>query len=637
MRAAFVLAFCLPLALTGCTLSPTTSDTSPEQGLSIQGAVHGGQQPIVGAHIYLFAAGTGGYGTTSTSLLTNVPGSTTIDGSGNYYVTSVAPNGTFSISGDYSCTANTPVYLYAVGGNPGLPTPPPVNNTASGLLAILGNCPNTGNFASATPFVYMDEVSTVAAAYAFAGFATDATHVASSGTALAKIGIQNAFSNAANLADLASGTALDTPPNNPLGVSPQANVNTLANILASCVNTNGTISGPTNPTPCYTLLNNAKNGSVVPSDTATAAINIAHNPGANITALFGLSSSNPPFGPALTSAPNDFTLGLQLTSNDMSAPQSVAIDGSGNAWVANSQNNSVTEISSSGSVLSGSNGFTGGGLVLPDGIAIDPSGNAWATNFSSFSVTEFNSSGTPTATSPYSIGSPNEPNGIAIDGFGNAWISNQGGNSVSEITPGGASVTTYTSGLTLSSPRGVAIDGSENVWIASTVNSAVAELHNNGAVVSSGYTGGSLNKPYAIAIDGEGDAWVPNYGSSTTTSTVTELSNSLSPVTGSPFSEGGAYGPQGVAIDGGGNAWIADKTNNSVTEFSSSGVMVSPSTGYNGSSSIAAPVSIGVDGSGNVWVANNGSSTLTEVIGAGTPVVTPLSLSVKNNTLGARP
>ncbi len=49
------------------------------------------------------------------------------------------------------------------------------------------------------PYMVVNEVSTVAAAYAMAGFATDATHVGSSGTALALTGIANAFANAANL------------------------------------------------------------------------------------------------------------------------------------------------------------------------------------------------------------------------------------------------------------------------------------------------------------------------------------------------------------------------------------------------------------------------------------------------------
>jgi len=58
----------------------------------------------------------------------------------------------------------------------------------------------------------MDEVSTIAAAYSFAGFATDAVHVSSSGTALAQTGIANAFANAANVETLGTGAALATTP-----------------------------------------------------------------------------------------------------------------------------------------------------------------------------------------------------------------------------------------------------------------------------------------------------------------------------------------------------------------------------------------------------------------------------------------
>src|ERR1017187_3960543 len=174
----------LPLVLTGCTLNTTAAPT-PEAGPAIQGVVHGGQNPIVGAHVYLFAANAGlltpntnGYGNASASLLTAGTGRT-LDSSGgatngDYYVTSVGPGGIFSITGDYSCTAGQQVYLYAVGGDPGLGSG---TNSAAGLLAALGNCPGGASaFAAGTPFVFMNEVSTVAAAYAFAGFATDAVH-----------------------------------------------------------------------------------------------------------------------------------------------------------------------------------------------------------------------------------------------------------------------------------------------------------------------------------------------------------------------------------------------------------------------------------------------------------------------------
>ena len=73
MRFTSVLILCLPLVLTGCSLTSTTAPTSEisVSGDAIHGIVHGGQQPIKGAHVYLYAAGTGGYGTASTSLLTS--------------------------------------------------------------------------------------------------------------------------------------------------------------------------------------------------------------------------------------------------------------------------------------------------------------------------------------------------------------------------------------------------------------------------------------------------------------------------------------------------------------------------------------------------------------------------------------
>ena len=108
-------------------------------------------------------------------------------------------------------------------------------------MAALGNCPSADNFATAAPYIFVNEVSTVAAAYAYAGFATDALHVSSSGTAAAKLGIANASINAAILETLSTGVAnASPPPGNGYygggGAVPQTTVNTLGNILAACVN-----------------------------------------------------------------------------------------------------------------------------------------------------------------------------------------------------------------------------------------------------------------------------------------------------------------------------------------------------------------------------------------------------------------
>ncbi len=195
----------LSLALTGCTIA-TTSSPDAASGAAIKGIVHGGQQPIVGAHVYLFAANSTGYGgagiaaSSSNASISLLNGASTgfSDSIGAYVPTGAG--GSFTVTGDYTCTPNSQVYLYALGGDPGSGT-----NSAAGLMAILGNCPATGTFAATTPLVVVNEVSTIAAAYAFAGFATDATHVSSSGTALAQIGIANAFANSANLYNLSGG------------------------------------------------------------------------------------------------------------------------------------------------------------------------------------------------------------------------------------------------------------------------------------------------------------------------------------------------------------------------------------------------------------------------------------------------
>lgn len=61
--------------LSGCSSSfaPRPTASTVQTSLSgIRGSVYGGQQPLVGAHIYVLAAGTTGYGSASKSLLTSV-------------------------------------------------------------------------------------------------------------------------------------------------------------------------------------------------------------------------------------------------------------------------------------------------------------------------------------------------------------------------------------------------------------------------------------------------------------------------------------------------------------------------------------------------------------------------------------
>jgi hypothetical protein len=589
------------------------------------GRVYGGLQPIAAAHVYLFAANTTGYGHASVSLL-NAASTGTSDSVGAYVLTGA--DGSFFWNGDYNCTPGQQIYLYALGGNSGLGT-----NSASGLLAVLGSCPSSGSFA-AIPYITVNEVSTIAAAYAFAGFATDATHVSSSGTALAQIGVANAFANVTNLETLSTGVALATTPAGN-GTVPQAEINTLANILAACVNSTGS-----NSSACSALFSNAESGGssgTVAIDTATTAINIAHNPGVNVASLYALGSATPPFAPALTAQPKDFSVAFFFAGGGLNIPAGIAIDGSGNAWVVCRETSSVAEFSSLGAAVSGANGYSFGGFYAAYAVAIDESGDVWVEGFNSL----FKFSGTGVLLSGYAdpgLGTNRSVFGLAIDGSGNVWVPSTSRNSVAEFSNAGAILSGsngYTGGgLEYGGPT--AIDGSGNVWIAQWLNNNIAEFTNAGVPItgSSGYAGGGAGNDsnFGIAIDSSGDVWIQN-----DTLTVTKLSSSGAALSGpdgySISGVQGLSGALGIAIDGSGNAWVLNDV--TMVELSNSGVVLSTPRGYSLAPAVDAEGGVAVDGSGNVWAVAGPS--VTEFIGAGTPVVTPLSVGVKNNTLGTRP
>lgn len=183
-----VAAMCSLLVLVGCSGGSIGGlDETAVVGAHFTGVVHGGQQPIVGAEIFLFAANTTGYGgnglaasasNASISLLKSASNTTqdtnSSDATYNDYYVTTGTGGSFAITGDYTCIPGQQVYLYAQGGNPTYPSGSA--NSAIGLLAALGSCPSGDSFPSTT-YVMVNEVSTIATAYALAGFATDALHV----------------------------------------------------------------------------------------------------------------------------------------------------------------------------------------------------------------------------------------------------------------------------------------------------------------------------------------------------------------------------------------------------------------------------------------------------------------------------
>ncbi len=575
----------LSLGSTSTTSPPTPPSTVP--GSAIAGNVHGGQQGVTGAHIYLFAANPAGYGAPSISLLNSTQPGIATDAIGSYVLT--GPQGDFSISGDYTCTSGQQVYLLALGGNPGLP--PGETNPALALIAAFGACPEgQTNFAATVPYVFINEVTTVAAVYALSGFMTDATHLGYANTPGAQQGIANAFRTVPNLIDISTGVARSQSVAGN-GDIPQSEINSLANLLVTCVNSNGG-SG------CAPLFSNSPGpNAAAPTDTVLAALNIAHNPAANVAALFTASLITPTFAPTLAAAPNDWTLALTFHADNMVAPYFPAIDSIGNLWVPGYIGNNLTEFDPTGKILSGANGFTGGGLNLPYSIAIDSSDNPWVVNFgpiNASTVSKFSTTGASLTSSPFPCAT--QCFFPAFDAAQNLWISGSGQTTV--LRGDGSVLKTFS---TAAYDSGIAIDSTGAAWtIGQQRTLSRFTLPSTQASSAETITATAGNDLTSIAIDSAGNVWYASAQNSTL-GVSDKNGNPISPTAG--YTGGGLNGPAQIAIDGSNRVWVANRDGSSLSAFTRTGVAISPATGYQ-ASSLSNPRGLAIDASGNIWLTN---------------------------------
>jgi streptogramin lyase len=591
-RAACATATALSLLLSGCGLggnsgSGTTTASTPL--LHISGSIYGGQQPVVGSTIQLYTVGTGSVGSASAPLIA----ATVLSGA----------QGQFAITGDYQCTSATQVYLTATGGNAGSGS-----NTAITMMAALGSCATLLQNASTT-FTSMNELTTVAAVFALSPFMTDYTHIGATGSN--PTGLVNAFATASALVNTTTGS-ISVPPT---GITlPTDKLTTLANILASCVNTTGPGSNQ-----CSTLLSTTG-----ASETIGAALAIAKSPGSSaMTGLYTLASASPPFAGGVTSQPNDFTLAINYKGAELASPYGIAIDASGNAWVSNEAGNSVVKLPNPASAFATSS-FTGTGSILaPRGISIDRSGNVWVANTGSNNVVELSSAGNVLSQTGYTGGGLSTPVAIATDSAGNAWVANLTGNSITELGPTGtpSGISPITGSGALAGPTSIALDNSGHVLVANSGSGSVCSF-TNAAVFQACLTDGSLFGSTAVAVN---SSTISMAGS--TTGTVLNGAFTLVSTTGtvnpaSPFLGGGLTLPTAVALDGSGRSWFANTA--SISGFSG-GTAISPVAGYG---AINNPEGIAVDPSGNVWTSNAGDNSVSIFVGLATPVTTPLAVNV---------
>jgi hypothetical protein len=444
----FVSAACgLALAglTTGCANTATSVAPTPMALGALRGSVHGGQQPVVGATVTAYATGATGYGSASRVL-----GSTT-----------TGAGGSFSLTAYQTCLPTDFVYLVATGGNPGVAGTQ--NNSALALMTGLGPCAN------ANQVVNINEVSTVGTVWALAPFMTSATHVGTSATNT--LGLTNAFNTIyLKMVYLQTGQA-PSPYLNTSAVFPTAEVNTLADILAACVNTVDT-AGPTQSTTCQSIFAAAAVGGVAPTNTIQLALNLAKNPTLGLS-LFSQGTAGAPFQPTLgtTTAPTSWTIAINYAISTLdptpNVPKGIAI------------NPTTSPGNPAGTVYSVGAGQSPASNTL---VAIYPDTGTVITSHYSGTTIE------------------NQPSALAIDTAGDIWTTDSANNSLIESGPnapfGGGGVHT---GNNMSAPSAVAIDAAGNIWVTNKGNGSVSEFNSAGTAVGNFTTG--LNSPVAIAID----------------------------------------------------------------------------------------------------------------------------------------
>jgi hypothetical protein len=401
------------LAITGCSAVQMTESSgtagTPVAGVAMSGVVHGGQFPIAGATIQLYAVGTTGYGSEAYPLL-------------NISVTT-GTNGTFGFTtANWTCVPGTYIYLTATGGTEQTQGSA---NPYSANVAALGNCSNINT----NTYIVVNEVTTVAAVWALqqfisivpgtslltqpgtgAGVTPAVAPAFSIGTSSTNLqGLQNAFAVAAVLANTNYGQTPGVFAGSYTGPGTQANrvltvetwhINTIADVLASCINSNPQGGSTT----CSTLATSVTPSGTAPADTFEIAYEMAQNPTYNVSNTFGFATGGgTPFLP-YDGAVADWTVAYKVAytyqagngTNDytvMNTGEGIAFDSFGNAWVANTGHSYsylpafVTELDPTGDFVSTYSSYNVGTTPTNFGVAvssnffmplvIDPSNNIW--------------------------------------------------------------------------------------------------------------------------------------------------------------------------------------------------------------------------------------------------------------------
>jgi len=211
------------------------------------------------------------------------------------------------------------------------------------------------------------------------------------------------------------------------------------------------------------------------------------------------------------------------------APSGIAVDSAGNVYVAEFANGTIRKISPEGTVslLAGSPGNPGwtdakgdnAHFRNPWSVAVDKSGNVYVADKDNFVIRQITPDGR-VSTIAGRAGLPGfadgkrdaarfrDPHGIAVDYFGNVYVADTANQAVRKISPAGE-VTTPASGLF--NPQSIAVDSAGTVYVADA--RGVRKIANGkvellSAVPLTASPEGPFAQPDSIAVDKRGTIYL---------------------------------------------------------------------------------------------------------------------------------
>ena len=352
-------------------------------------------------------------------------------------------------------------------------------------------------------------------------------------------------------------------------------------------------------------------------------------------------------------------------------PYGVAVDAAGNVYIAEPSDGRVRQVNTKGYISTivgtGTLGWNGDGGVAtsaqlnrPYSVALDPSGNLYIADFLNNRVRMVTKAGAGNISTVAGSGffsysgdggqaaaaQLNGPRAVAADAQGNFYIADTANSVVREISSTGKISTIAgkaqsgfggdngaATSAALNAPHGIVLDSSQNIYIADTGNSRIRKV--TGGVISTlaggstpGYGGdggqaasAQLNSPTGMALDSNNNLYIADTDNNairmvTPAGIITTVAGNGQQGysgDGGPAIHALLNYPQGVAVDSAGNLYIADTLNNAVRMVSNGVISTVGGNGLAGyagdggpatSAQIGSPTGIAVDLAGGIYVSD---------------------------------